>query len=289
MADVGFILIYVEDVAASAAFYARILGRPAVESSPTFAMPPAAPEIMLGLWRRGDVAPKAGAPGGGETAFTVESEAAVEETIAGWKALRARIAQAPTRMDFGFTATALDPDGPAAGVRAGMTEIVPARAGGFGPRARDIRALGAKFCPFFGERRRLDEAEGRWPHRPVAVKPLRGCSAALRPLRGDFAVPMRSFCSHDLCACIPLRQVRVVLMRYRLAPRSYSEPAPRSGFVVRVTEDLRQSVVFLGLQKEGPLLIRWGLGFFCGDAKKKVAGRILRPLGMWPSNLNRRS
>ena len=66
---------------------------------------------MLGLWRRDGVAPPAGAPGGGEIAFTVENEAAVEETIARWQALGARIAQAPTRMDFGFTATALDPDG----------------------------------------------------------------------------------------------------------------------------------------------------------------------------------
>jgi predicted enzyme related to lactoylglutathione lyase len=111
MADVSFILIYVEDVAASEAFYAKVLGRPAVDSSPTFAMLPAAPGVRLGLWRRDGVAPPAGAPGGAEIAFTVESEAAVEQTIARWKALGAPIAQAPTRMDFGFTATALDPDG----------------------------------------------------------------------------------------------------------------------------------------------------------------------------------
>jgi len=111
MADVSFILIYVEDVAASEAFYAKVLGRPAVDSSPTFAMLPAAPGVRLGLWRRYGVAPPAGAPGGGEIAFTVESEAAVEQTIARWKSLGARTAQAPTRMDFGFTATALDPDG----------------------------------------------------------------------------------------------------------------------------------------------------------------------------------
>ncbi len=111
MADISFVLIYVDNVAASVAFYAQILGRPAVDSSPTFAMLPAAPGVMLGLWRRDGVAPPAGAPGGGEIAFTVENEAAVEETIARWQALGARIAQASTRMDFGFTATALDPDG----------------------------------------------------------------------------------------------------------------------------------------------------------------------------------
>ena len=48
MSNVGFILVYVENVAASEAFYASILGRPAVESSATFAMLPAAPGLMLG-------------------------------------------------------------------------------------------------------------------------------------------------------------------------------------------------------------------------------------------------
>ena len=41
MSNVGFILVYVENVAPSEAFYASILGRSAVESSPTFAMLPA--------------------------------------------------------------------------------------------------------------------------------------------------------------------------------------------------------------------------------------------------------
>jgi predicted lactoylglutathione lyase len=109
--DLSFILLYVEDVAASEAFYAKILGRPAVESSPTFAMIPAAPAIMLGLWRRDGVAPAASAPGGGEIAFTVDSEAEVAMTIARWQTFGARVAQPPMQMDFGFTGVALDPDG----------------------------------------------------------------------------------------------------------------------------------------------------------------------------------
>jgi len=111
MADLNFILLYVEDVAASVAFYAKIFGRPAVESSPSFAMIPAAPGVMLGLWRRDGVAPAAGVPGGGEMAITAESEAAVAVTIARWQTFGARVAQPPTQMDFGFTAVALDPDG----------------------------------------------------------------------------------------------------------------------------------------------------------------------------------
>ena len=111
MPDLNFILLYVEDVAASVAFYAKVFGRPAIESSPTFAMMPAAPGIMLGLWRRDGVEPAAGAPGGGEIAILAESEAEVAVTIARWQAFGARVAQPPMQMDFGFTAVALDPDG----------------------------------------------------------------------------------------------------------------------------------------------------------------------------------
>ena len=68
MRNVGFILVYVENVAASEAFYASILGRPAIESSTTFAMLSAAPGLMLGLWRRDGVKPPASVPGGGEIA-----------------------------------------------------------------------------------------------------------------------------------------------------------------------------------------------------------------------------
>ena len=78
MSDIAFILLYVENVPASEAFYTRTFGRPALESSPGFAMIPAAPGIMLGLWRRDEITPPAGAPGGGEIAFALESDAAVD-------------------------------------------------------------------------------------------------------------------------------------------------------------------------------------------------------------------
>jgi predicted enzyme related to lactoylglutathione lyase len=111
MADLNFILLYVEDVAASEAFYAKVYGRPAVESSPGFAMIPAAPGVMLGLWRRNGVAPPASVPGGGEISIPAASEADVAVTMARWQTFGARVAQAPTQMDFGFTGVVLDPDG----------------------------------------------------------------------------------------------------------------------------------------------------------------------------------
>ena len=111
MPNVGFIPVYVDNVAASEAFYASILGRPAIESSPTFAMLPAAPGLMLGLWRRNGVAPAATAAGGGEIAFPVDNEAEVDATFADWRGRGVTIAQTPTKMDFGYTFLALDPDG----------------------------------------------------------------------------------------------------------------------------------------------------------------------------------
>src|SRR5256885_14558597 len=71
MSDPNFVILYVDDVAASAAFYADLLGRPPAESSPTFAMFALDSGVMLGLWSRRGVEPAAAAPGGSELAFQV--------------------------------------------------------------------------------------------------------------------------------------------------------------------------------------------------------------------------
>ena len=111
MSDVSFILLYVDNVAASEAFYASILGRGAIDSSPSFAMVPAAPGLMLGLWKRSGVRPPASVAGGSEIAFTAADEAEVDALYTKWRALGVRIVQASTRMDFGYTFVGADPDG----------------------------------------------------------------------------------------------------------------------------------------------------------------------------------
>jgi predicted enzyme related to lactoylglutathione lyase len=113
MQDPNFILLYVNDPQASARFYAELLGKPAIEASPTFAMFPLASGTMLGLWKRDTVQPAAsGAPGAGELAFAIEGgRDAVASHHADWQARGLTILQAPTAMDFGFTFTAQDPDG----------------------------------------------------------------------------------------------------------------------------------------------------------------------------------
>ena len=50
MPNFSFVLLYVENPPASAGFYADLLGRPIVETSPTFAMLPLTEGVMLGLW-----------------------------------------------------------------------------------------------------------------------------------------------------------------------------------------------------------------------------------------------
>ena len=94
MALPHFVLLYVDEPQKSAAFYARLLGRKPLESSPTFVMFELAPGLRLGLWVRSGVKP---APRGAGDAD--------------WKDKGALILQAPETMDFGLTVLAADPDG----------------------------------------------------------------------------------------------------------------------------------------------------------------------------------
>jgi catechol 2,3-dioxygenase-like lactoylglutathione lyase family enzyme len=107
----SFVLLYVANPPASAAFYAGLLGAPVVEQSPTFAMLPLREGVMLGLWSKDTVLPAAAAtPGASEIALTVESADAVRATHTDWSKRGIAIAQAPTALDFGTTFLALDPD-----------------------------------------------------------------------------------------------------------------------------------------------------------------------------------
>jgi len=112
MTDPNFVILYVKDPSASAAFYADVLGRTPVEASPTFVMFALSSGVMLGLWLRDNVAPAAdAAAGGAELAITVPDADAVRAAHADWSRRKLPIAQAPTAMDFGLTFVALDPDG----------------------------------------------------------------------------------------------------------------------------------------------------------------------------------
>ena len=107
----NFILAYVADAPRSADLYRRLLGADPVESSPNWAMFALPNGLTLGLWARDEVEPRATLPGGSEIGFPVDSDAAVTATRDAWADLGLKILQEPTRMDFGYTFTAADPDG----------------------------------------------------------------------------------------------------------------------------------------------------------------------------------
>lgn len=110
---VSSVILYVRDPAVSIRFYVDLLGVPAIEEHPNFAMLPMAPGVMLGLWKQEDVAPPVGPRGeaGSELAITVPDREAVLTLHQDWIGRGISVIQAPVMCDFGFTFTALDPDG----------------------------------------------------------------------------------------------------------------------------------------------------------------------------------
>lgn len=64
MSDPSFVILYGDNPPASVAFYTALLGKPPVESSPTFAMFALESGVMLGLWSRRTVEPAVSAASG---------------------------------------------------------------------------------------------------------------------------------------------------------------------------------------------------------------------------------
>ncbi|MGE7957260.1 VOC family protein [Pseudomonas sp. NPDC089530] len=107
-----YLLLYVDSPATSANFYSRLLDKPPVELSPTFALFILDSGLKLGLWSRQDVEPAAQITGGGgELALAVADNQSVDRLHDQWAASGISIAQPPTTLDFGYTFVALDPDG----------------------------------------------------------------------------------------------------------------------------------------------------------------------------------
>ena len=112
MPEQHFILLYVDHPERSAAFYTGLLTREPLEVSATFAMFALGEGVMLGLWSRHTVLPAAQqAPGSGELAFAMSSDAVVHQRYAAWSKLGVTMLQTPTRLDFGETFLAQDLDG----------------------------------------------------------------------------------------------------------------------------------------------------------------------------------
>ena len=106
-----FMLLYVEDPAASARFYGELLGNEPLDASPGFVMFKLDNGMRLGLWGKDTVSPTPNAPGGFEIGWPVGSNADVDQIARDWAANGVDILQQPENMSFGRTFTALDPDG----------------------------------------------------------------------------------------------------------------------------------------------------------------------------------
>lgn len=116
MSSQTYLLFYVENPVASAAFYAQILSRPPVEVSPTFSLFVLEDGTKLGLWSRHTVEPVARPlpeilSGGAELALTLPTRAALDACYGAWQAAGVPMAQDPVALDFGYTFVGLDPDG----------------------------------------------------------------------------------------------------------------------------------------------------------------------------------
>lgn len=107
-----FTILYVTDPASSVHFYRELFGRPPVEESPAFAMFVFESGAKLAIWSIATVEPAVTQSAGAmELAFPLPDEASVDTGLAKWQARGLTIVQQPTRMAFGYTAMALDPDG----------------------------------------------------------------------------------------------------------------------------------------------------------------------------------
>ncbi|EKB22788.1 VOC family protein [Aeromonas veronii] len=107
-----FTILYVTNPTRSALFYRELFGREPVEESPTFAMFVFESGAKLALWSSATVEPAVTQTAGAmELAFALPDDDAVDRLSAEWLERGLTLIQAPTKMEFGYTCMALDPDG----------------------------------------------------------------------------------------------------------------------------------------------------------------------------------
>ena len=112
MTTPNLVLLYVTDVPRAAAFWGSLFGSAPVEAADTFAMLPMREGMMLGLWKIGGVTPSTTTlGGGGELCAALRSRDEVDALHAEWIGRDVPVIQPPTSLDFGYTFTAVDPDG----------------------------------------------------------------------------------------------------------------------------------------------------------------------------------
>ena len=110
--DPIYTLLYVAHVPTSVTFYRDLFAKEPVHTSDGFGMFMLENGTAWAVWKRGDVLPEATAqPGAAEYCLAVESREALDALAADWTERGIPVVQEPVELDFGYTFTALDPDG----------------------------------------------------------------------------------------------------------------------------------------------------------------------------------
>lgn len=106
----ALVILYVADVARSRAFYEPLFGAP-LEATENFAMFQMGKGFRLAVWNVARVAPPTRLAAGGAELCAGVPEQQVDALHAAFVKRGVAIAQAPTRLEFGYSFVALDPDG----------------------------------------------------------------------------------------------------------------------------------------------------------------------------------
>lgn len=106
------LILYVQDVDVSARFYQTLLGAPPLETFPDFTLFALQPEFLLGLQaRQGIFPPPQPQVGGIELCMSQATDSDMDALYRAWVAQGVTIVAEPTRLEFGYTFVAQDPDG----------------------------------------------------------------------------------------------------------------------------------------------------------------------------------
>ena len=111
MLEPSAVVLYVDNLLVSSAFYQDLLGIKPEEDSPTFHSFKLSNGMGLGLKAKHSIEPPANENGSGELAFTLDNNGEVDELFVEWQGMEISMAQSPTVVPYGYTFLALDPDG----------------------------------------------------------------------------------------------------------------------------------------------------------------------------------
>jgi catechol 2,3-dioxygenase-like lactoylglutathione lyase family enzyme len=105
------IVLYVNDIDTSRAFYSTLLGIDATQSSPNFTFFSLKNGWTLALFKNDAPGSDPSPVGGFELVFELPNREAVDKAAAEWKAQGVSFAMEPTELPFGYAFIGLDPDG----------------------------------------------------------------------------------------------------------------------------------------------------------------------------------